>query len=92
VEREAKDAEKGLAADVDSVKGSAKDSMTRARDSTENLYNEARQKATDAEKKVVHGWSSWFNWGKSKADDIESEAEHLRSKGAQTAENVKGKD
>ena len=58
---------------------SGKDTLTRARDSTEKLYNEARQKAAaardDAEKKVDHGWSSWFNWGKSKADDIESEVE-----------------
>jgi hypothetical protein len=100
-EREVKEAETrggGLAADLegkyDSVKGSAKDNMTRARDSTENLYNEARslgeQKADDAQKKVdraKNGWSSWFNWGKSKADDMESEAEQLGSKGAQTVAN-----
>lgn len=104
-EREVKDTETrggGVVADLeakyDSVKGSAKENLTRARDSTENLYNEARsvseQKAAnardDAQRKVdqaKNGWSSWFNWGKSKADDIESEAEHLRSKGAQTAAN-----
>jgi hypothetical protein len=94
--------ERDLEGKYDSVKGSAKDTLTRARDSTENAYNEARtvsgQIADDAEKKVAqatNGWSSWFNWGKSKADDIESEAEQLGSKGAQTAantaENVKGK-
>ena len=103
-EKEAKEMEtrgRGLAADLeakyDSVKGSAKDSLTRARDSTENLYNEARslseQKAADArddaQKKMdqaKNGWFSWFNWGKSKADDIESEAEYLRGK---AAENIK---
>ena len=103
-EGEAETRGKGLAADLEakyeSVKGSAKDNLTRARDSSENLYNEARslgeQKAAEArggaQKKVdeaKNGWSSWFNWGKSKADDIESEAEHLRNKGAQTAEKVK---
>ena len=104
-EREAKEGEtRGgrIVADVeakyDSVKGSAKEGLTRARDSTENLYNEARslseQKAAnardDAQKKVdkaKNGWSSWFNWGKSKADDIESEAEHMRSKGGQSVAN-----
>ena len=93
VEREAKEAEKhgrgvvgDLEAKYDTVKGSATENLTRARDSTENLYNEARtmseQKVAnardDAQKKVdkaKNGWSSWFNWGKSKADDIESEAE-----------------
>ena len=92
-EREAKEAEtrgRGVVADLeakyDTVKGSAKENLTRARDSTENLYNEARslseQKVAnardDAQKKMdkaKNGWSSWFNWGKSKADDIESEAE-----------------
>jgi len=102
VEKEARETEthgRGLAADLeakyDSVKGSAKENLTRARDSTENLYNEARslteQKAAsareDAQKKIdqaKNGWFSWFNWGKSKADDIESEAERLKGKGAQT--------
>jgi hypothetical protein len=92
-EREVKEAETrggGLVTDLeakyDNVKGSAKENLTRARDSTENLYSEARslseQKAAnardEAQKKVEkakNGWSSWFNWGRSKADDIESEAE-----------------
>ena len=101
-EREAKEAGGGFVADLetkyDSVKGSAKENLTRARDSTENLYKEARslskQEVDEAKKKVdqaKNGWSSWFNWGKSKADDIESEAErsaeHLRSKGAQSVAN-----
>ena len=89
-EREAERRGGGVVADLegkyDTVKGSAKENLTRARDSTENVYNESRsqgeQKATnardDAQKKIEkakNGWSSWFNWGKSKADDIESEAE-----------------
>lgn len=89
-EREGETRGKGVVADLeaqyDTVKGSAKEKLTRARDSTENLYNDARsvseQKVAsardDAQKKVdkaKNGWSSWFNWGKSKADDIESEAE-----------------
>ena len=86
---EAKEAETrggGLVAELetkyDSVKGTAKENLTRAR---ENVYNEARslgeQKAAnirdDAQKTVdqaKNGWSSWFNWGKSKADEMESEA------------------
>lgn len=88
---------RGLVADLeakyDPVKGSAQGNLTRARDSTENLYNEARtateQKVADArdnaEKNMdqaKNGWFSWFNWGKSKADDIASEAEN---KGADSA-------
>jgi hypothetical protein len=90
----------------DSVKESAKDNLARAQDSTENLYNEAKsltgKKAAnvrdEAQKKTgqaKNGWFSWFNWGKSKADDIESEAEHLEGKAAQTvaksADDVKGR-
>ena len=98
-EREAKEVETrggGLVADLeskyDSVKGSAKENLMRARDSSENLYNEARslgeQKAAnvrdDAQKKVdevKNGWSSWFNWGKSKADDMEGSKANSENEG-----------
>lgn len=94
---------RGIAADLeakyDSAKGSAKENLTRARDSSENLYNEARSLAEEkganvhqgAQKKMdeaKNGWFSWFNWGKSKANDIESEAERLKGKGDQTEERV----
>ena len=92
MEKEAETRGRGVVSDLetkyDAVKGSAKENVTRARDSTESLYKEARsvgeQKVAnardDAQKKVdkgKNGWSSWFNWGKTKADDIESEAERI---------------
>ncbi|KAF8813716.1 hypothetical protein BYT27DRAFT_7250611 [Phlegmacium glaucopus] len=88
-EREAETRGRGIAGDLeakyDSVKSSAKENLTRARESSENLYNEARtateQKTANAQKKIENGWFSWFNWGKSKSDDIESEAERLKGKG-----------
>lgn len=90
---------RGIAADIEAKYDSAKEKLTRARDSTENLYNEARSLGEEkganarqgAQKKMdeaKNGWFSWFNWGKSKANDIESEAEHLKGKGDQTEERV----
>ena len=69
-----------VGADVeDTYKASAQRTLAEARDSTANLYEEARsmadRKATealsDAEKKgeeVKAGWSSWLGWGKSKTE------------------------
>lgn len=70
----------------------------RARDSTEQLYGEARSGADrqatelreDAERKAEQakqGWFSWLGWGKSKAQDakdtVESKAEQEKRYAAQ---------
>ncbi|THV06699.1 hypothetical protein K435DRAFT_773049 [Dendrothele bispora CBS 962.96] len=40
-----------------------------ARDSTENLYTEARASAEKKEEQAKAGWFSWLGWGKSKAEE-----------------------
>ncbi|KIK68936.1 hypothetical protein GYMLUDRAFT_153183, partial [Collybiopsis luxurians FD-317 M1] len=79
-EARAKQAGKDAQAKFDEYKQGASKNLSNARDSTENLYNEARAsvdrkygeaKAGTEEKKdqAKAGWFSWLGWGKSTAAD-----------------------
>ena len=56
-------------AKLNEYKDSASASIHSAKDSTEKA-------AADAKAKASSSWSSWFGWGKSKAENAKSEAAH----------------
>ncbi|KAF5345318.1 hypothetical protein D9758_008487 [Tetrapyrgos nigripes] len=59
-----------------------------AKDSTENLYNEARSSVEHKEEQAKVGWFSWLGWGRSKAEDAKSAG---AEKVSETAGDVKSK-
>jgi len=77
--------------------------LTRARDSTENLYNEARSSAdrkaaearSEAEKKAEQAKSGWFSWWGSTKSQAEAKGDELKrdaaGKVANSAEDVKSR-
>lgn len=69
-----------LAKDAEAKYDAAKQSVLQARDSTEQLYDEARNATgrranevrgdfENAGNKAKEGWFSWKGWGKSKAEE-----------------------
>jgi hypothetical protein len=84
-------------AKYDSYKSSAQKSLADAKDSTENLYQDARstidrkasETLSEAGKKgeaAKAGWFSWLGWGKSAAEKGNREA---AAKVSETAEDVR---
>jgi len=77
----------------DGYKADAQGRLKDARDSTENLYNEAKAKSqaqyeatkAEAQKKEEQakaGWFSWLGWGKGKAEDVKKEGAEKVSEAA----------
>lgn len=65
---------------MDEYKNSASASLHSAKDSTEKA-------AEDAKAKAASSWSSWFGWGKSKAEDAKSEVASDAAAGFRTVED-----
>jgi len=99
LEKRGKEAKDGVDAKYEAYKDSAKHSVSNARQSTEDLYNDARgavdRKAGEAragaEKRAdqaKQGWLSWLGWGKSQVEEGKKEG---AAKTAEAAEEVRRK-
>ena len=87
-----------LEAKLESARDATRDGLSKACDSTESLYRDARsateRKADEAsyaaeskKEEAKTGWFSWLGWGRSKVDEgkgkTEAEADRVEREGAQ---------
>ena len=66
----------------DSAENAAQHAIDSARTETEKAAAATKQYAHDTKQAVSSSWSSWFGWGKSKAEETKKDAAAAAAHGA----------